>query len=100
MKNFVVIISCDAPASEEEYYFENSSKETIIEWWQSYYPSYMADNEWYAYDTWSEENKDYDEDFYSSHEYAEFYGSGNIEIIEITEENKEDFCIDEMEKII
>lgn len=104
MKNYVVIINCDNPSSEERYYFENSSREAIMEWWQLYYPSYMADNEWYAYNIWNEENEDYDEeqdeDFYESFIYAAYYGSGEIEIIEITDENREDFCIDEMEKII
>ena len=32
--------------------------------------------------------------------YEAYYGSGQIEIIELTDKNKDDFCIDEMEKII
>lgn len=105
MKNYVVIINCDNPSSEEIYYFENSSREAIMEWWEQYYGTYMSDYEWYAYNIWNEENEDYDEekrdeDFYESCIYEAYYGSGQIEIIELTDENKEDFCIEEMEKII
>jgi len=107
MANYVVLITCDAPASEEQFYFENTTPEEINKWWELYYSNYMADYEYYAYDIWDTEREHYydenydnlDDDFYNSREYEEFYGSGGIEIIEVTEENEEDFYLDEMERI-
>ena len=108
MANYVAIITCDAPASEEQFYFENTTPEEIYKWWELYYSEYIASYEYYAYDVWESEREHYydsdyvnlDDEFYNSCEYEEFYGSGGIEIIEITEENKEDFCLDEMEKVV